>query len=205
MRFTVKLLPILINPQLDCVWINIPKNASSFMQKILQDNGWREPDPSIRNVLLNSSIRKLCIFRNPVERWISGFAECFMDMPEIVDLLDNPAFIKVVERSPVFDNHTELQSAFVFNSTNLEYISLRSMVGASKFFTNVEQWIKANGGQADCGRWRDPVNPASNDEIKKMIHLKLQKLVKENTSLKASLDNFFSPDVELINKAKRFG
>ena len=175
------------------------------MQKILQDNGWREPDPSIRLSLLNSSIRKLCIFRNPVERWISGFAECFMDMPEIVDLLDNPAFIKVLERSPVFDNHTESQSTFIINSINLEYISLRSNISANTFFTTVEQWIKANGGQADCGRWRDPVNPADNDKIKHMIYLKLHGIVEKNTSLRKSLDNFFSPDVELINKAKRFG
>jgi len=203
MHFPVKLLPILISPQLDCIWINIPKNASSFMQKILQDNGWREPDSSIRLDLLNSSIRKLCIFRNPVERWISGFAECFMDMPEIIDLLDTPAFIKVVERSPIFDNHTELQSTFIINSTNLEYIHLRSVVDASRFFTNVEQWIKENGGQADCGRWQDPINPSSNDEIKHMINKKLKKIVEQNTSLRESLDNFFSPDVVLINKAKR--
>jgi len=64
MHFTAKYYPVLINPKLNCIWINIPKNASSFMQKLLQDNGWREPDQSVVNKLITSDIRKFAILRN---------------------------------------------------------------------------------------------------------------------------------------------
>jgi len=203
MRFTVKLQPILVNTNMDCIWINIPKNASSFMQTMFEQNGWKEPDPRIVISLLESDIRKFAILRNPLKRWISGFAECFMDMPEMLELLDNSTFIEVIKRSPVFDNHTELQSAFITNSRNLEFIMLDSDWDAPYFFNTVDTWFKRNGYRSDCGGWRDKVNPLSEDPIKKKINVKLRKMQQVNKKLFEQIDVFFEPDYQLINSATR--
>lgn len=203
MHFDVKLQPVLINPDQNCIWINIPKNASSFIQTILTENGWVEPDPSIRAELLESDIRKFCILRNPLERWVSGFAECFMDLPEICDLLNNPIFIKVIERNPVFDNHTELQSSFVKNTTNLEYILLESNVDAGNFFRTIEKWITKNNGTADCKFWRNKVNPYDNDNDKHYVYWNARKLMQENKSFQDSLNKFYISDFHLLDKAKK--
>ena len=173
------------------------------MQKILQDNGWREPDPKILVTLLNSDIDKFAILRNPLKRWISGFAECFMDMPEILELLDSPAFIEVIRRSPVFDNHTELQSAFIPNAKNLQYIVIDSQQNPNQFFRTVDTWFNNNGYQSDCGRWRDAVNPSNNDETKLKINEKLKALQNTNKKLFEAIEEFFEPDYQLMNTEKR--
>ena len=172
------------------------------MQKMLQDNGWREPPESILVSLLDSDVRKFAILRNPLKRWVSGFAECFMDMPDILNMLDNPTFIEILKRSPVFDNHTELQSAFVPNARNLEYIYLDSTRDPRQFFGTVHTWFERNGYKSDCRGWRDPVNPFTNDETKQAINRKLWKIIETDRDLELFIENFFMPDVELQNVAR---
>ena len=203
MHFTPKYYPVLINPKLNCIWINIPKNASSFMQKLLQDNGWREPDQSVVKKLITSDIRKFAILRNPVKRWVSGFAECFMEQPGIIDLLDSEDFLKTVALNPVFDAHTELQSVFCPNVTNLEYIILHSYANAQEFFNNINQWMINEGYETDVGRWNDPVNPSSNDPVKHSINIKLKEILRANSDFLNSIEQFYSSDLGLINEAKR--
>ena len=135
MNFEVSFQPVLISPDLTNIWINIPKNASSFIQKVLTDNGWKEPPKYLVQNLLDSSIEKTIILRDPVQRWISGFSECFMEHPSIIDLLDDEAFWITIEKNPVFDNHTEYQSTFVSGIDNVKFIYMNQTKNASKFYT----------------------------------------------------------------------
>jgi hypothetical protein len=203
MHFTCQYYPVLVNPKLNCIWINIPKNASSFMQKLLQDNGWKEPDRSIVNELVLSDIRKFAVLRNPIKRWTSGFAECFMHQPGIIDLLDNQDFLKAVALNPVYDDHTELQSSFCPNLTNLEYIILHSHRSATDFYNSINQWMINEGHETDVGRWTDPVNPSSNDPFKHSINSKLKEILRTNLDFLNSIEQFYSSDLDVINKAKR--
>ena len=203
MHFTCQYYPVLVKPELNCIWINIPKNASSFMQKLLQDNGWREPDRSIVNELVSSDIRKFAVLRNPIKRWTSGFAECFMQQPGIIDLLDNDDFLDTVVLNPVYDGHTELQSSFCPNVTNLEYILLHSDRGAQEFYNNINQWMINEGHETDVGGWKDKVNPSSNDPVKHTIYTKLKEILRTKPQFLNSIEQFYASDLELINKAKR--
>ena len=203
MHFTCQYYPVLVNPKLNCIWINIPKNASSFMQKLLQDNGWKEPDRSIVNELVLSDIRKFAVLRNPIRRWTSGFAECFMHQPGIIDLLDNQDFLKAVALNPVYDGHTELQSSFCPNLTNLDYIILHSHRSATEFYNSINQWMINEGHETDVGRWTDPVNPSSNDPLKHSINSKLKEILRTNLDFLNSIEQFYSSDLDVINKAKR--
>ena len=121
----------------------------------------------------------------------------------MVNMLDNPAFIEVVQRSPVFDNHTELQCTFIPDSRNLEYIFMDSDRQPQVFFSTVDTWFKNNGYQSDCHFWRDPVNPSSNDPVKKEINRILQNMHQNKHSLFDSLDTFYQSDYNLMNASKR--
>ena len=52
-------------------YLNIPKNASTYLTNILTANGWE-------NCILNDRgpaiVNAIVVLRDPVERWISGFA-----------------------------------------------------------------------------------------------------------------------------------
>jgi len=173
------------------------------MQKLLQDNGWKEPDRSIVNELVLSDIRKFAVLRNPIRRWTSGFAECFMHQPGIIDLLDNQDFLKAVALNPVYDGHTELQSSFCPNLTNLDYIILHSHRSATEFYNSINQWMINEGHETDVGRWTDPVNPSSNDPLKHSINSKLKEILRTNLDFLNSIEQFYSSDLDVINKAKR--
>ncbi|MBL4641215.1 MAG: DUF2723 domain-containing protein, partial [Verrucomicrobiales bacterium] len=69
-------------------------------------------------------IKKMCVLRDPVDRWISGFAECFcfMDVQNIHELLNLDSFWDTLLKNPVYDDHTEYQHRFVSVATNVKYI-----------------------------------------------------------------------------------
>ena len=49
-----------VDPTLKYAWINIPKNASSFIQKALGDNKWNDvPDDLINSIAESPNIKKL--------------------------------------------------------------------------------------------------------------------------------------------------
>ena len=65
----------MISPNLNHAWVNIPKNCSSFIQKVLDDNGWiMVKHDLVDSILSSSSIEKIVVLRDPLQRWISGFA-----------------------------------------------------------------------------------------------------------------------------------
>ena len=194
---------ILLNPNLDCIWINIPKNGSSFIQKILQDNGWRVPHPDSHDGLLRSSIRKFFILRNPLERFISGFAECFIEDPSVLSLLDNPTYLRVLARNPVYDGHTTQQHLFIPDLRNSEHMFLGSSQPAQRFYYNIQEWVRATGGQTDCGTWKNPTNPKNNDDNKLAINLKLKQIISSNKDFERAIMDFYSQDYDLLNKVKR--
>lgn len=99
------------SPNTDLMYVNIPKNATSWTKPNLQDWGWEPYNFHIDNLYHKTAI---VVLRNPVERWASGIAEYLYlyhrDWPmdafskEMLDLI----FDKVA-----FDDHTEKQVYFI--------------------------------------------------------------------------------------------
>src|SRR6056300_291286 len=174
-----------VDPALKYAWINIPKNGSSFIQKTLDDNAWNNvPDDLINSIAESPSIKKIVILRDPVERWISGFAQCMSDRNiNILDLLDNNKFITTIVMNPVYDDHTEYQHRFIGNAQNLEYIYMQK-TRPNEFYRLLAAWIRNTGGVANFDNWQDPVNPASNNANKLAINNKLSVQFNRDTMLK---------------------
>jgi hypothetical protein len=190
-----------VDPMLKYAWINIPKNGSSFIQKALDDNAWNDvPDDLINSIAESPSIKKIVILRDPVERWISGFAQCMSDRNiNILDLLDNNKFITTIVMNPVYDDHTEYQHRFIGNAQNLEYIYMQK-TRPNEFYRLLAAWIRKTGGVADFNNWQDPVNPASNNANKLAINNKLSVQFNKDKVLK----DLHKRDYELFEKYDRF-
>ena len=190
-----------VDPTLKYAWINIPKNGSSFIQKALDDNAWNDVhDDLISSIAESPSVKKLVVLRDPIERWISGFAQCMSDRNiNILDLLDNSTFINTIMLNPVYDDHTEYQHRFIGNAQNLEYIYMQK-TRPNEFYRLLVAWIRKTGGVADFDNWQDPVNPASNNANKLAINNKLSVQFNKDKVLK----DLHKTDYELFEKYDRF-
>ena len=195
-----------VDPTLKYAWINIPKNASSFIQKALDDNKWNDvPDDLINSIAESPSIKKLVVLRDPVERWISGFAECWADHDNILDLLDSNTFYDTVQKNPVYDDHTEYQHRFIGNAQNLQYIYMQKPATfddykINKFYKLLGAWIRRTGGVVNFDNYQNPTNPASNNPNKIAIIKELSAYCNKNNIIK----DIHKKDYELFERYERF-
>lgn len=65
----------MISPDGTMLYINIAKNASSFMNDTLHHNGWTSCRHGHDTVNYDNVQQMLIILRDPVDRWISGVAQ----------------------------------------------------------------------------------------------------------------------------------
>jgi hypothetical protein len=93
------------------MYVNIPKNASSWTKPNLQDFGWE-----FYNYHTDHMYHKhaMIVLRDPVERWLSGVAEYFTLYHRFMDTSQiNQAFIDLVMDQITLDDHTEKQVYFI--------------------------------------------------------------------------------------------
>lgn len=185
----------MISPCRKHAWINIPKNASSFTKGQLLVNDWQ---PCDKEILYDPDIQKICILRNPMWRWISGFSQTMLDykISTILDMLDNEDFWKILCINPVLDNHTEFQYKFVEGLNNVKYIYLEDrdsefgfIKNANQFYLDLSDYIKYTGGKNCIEHWTHVINPAENDTFKFQVFEKVRELIKDryHTMLKTQL------------------
>lgn len=94
------------------MYVNIPKNASSWTKPNLQDWSWEFYNYHYDAVVANKTA--IIVLRDPVERWLSGIAECLaLYHPEFE--LQDAETIKLIFDRITFDDHTEKQVKFLHN------------------------------------------------------------------------------------------
>lgn len=98
-------------------YLNIPKNASTYLSNTLLNNGWQHHTLGDSSHLVKQCI---VVLRDPVERWISGFATyCsswllgygYGSDHLVADY--NQLTERIVFDNLIFDDHTAPQSWFV--------------------------------------------------------------------------------------------
>lgn len=193
-----------VDPKLKYAWINIPKNASSFMQKVLDDNNWSNvPEDLIDSIIESPNVKKLAILRDPIERWISGFTQFAFDQHlDIEGLLDSSSTKRIILANPVFDDHTEFQHRLIGNAKNLEYIQMNKE-NPNYFFKCLGVWIKNTGGISNFDTWSDLINPASIHPRKLKINQYLLTYAKL-PSVGDILKGLLKEDYELFEKYDKF-
>jgi len=214
----------MLSSNLKHAWINIPKNCSSFIQKVLDDNGWSMLHGDVADSILETdSINKIVVLRDPVQRWISGFAETYgywnnhenratkINLDKLEKLLDNDVFWELVYNNPVMCDHTELQHRFIGSAKNVQYIKMQDkqpnanqVSDPNRFYRELTDYIRYTGGTSEFQFWSELTNPVTNDEDKMRVYNKIQEVMKNNPEIKEYLEQAHSHDYQLFHTLKRF-
>ena len=119
----------MIIPPRDIFYLNIPKNASTYLSNIFRENGWLH-----WNILDDSSTIKktLVVLRDPVDRWISGFAT-YAALHLFGPGYGSDHFVedftalseKIIFDQIIFDDHTDYQVKYVQQIVNHSPIYFR--------------------------------------------------------------------------------
>lgn len=224
--------PMMISPNLKHAWVNVPKNCSSFIQKVLDDNNWTIVQPEyaenyidlVDGILSSKSVEKIVILRDPVQRWISGFSETFgiqeyrdsdvkIDLNDLYDLLSNDAWWKLVYQNPVMCHHTEMQHRFIWNAKNVKYIKMQDknpieeghvVTNANRFFMDLSNYISYTGGTSNFANWKELINPVHSDKNKLLVYNKILECIKNNKNILDELKNALYEDYNLFYNLEKF-
>lgn len=105
----------MVSPDGSTFWLSIPKNASTFISSVLQQNSW-EYD----NLSYFKGDKILCAVRDPIKRWISGMST-YAALYLLNENYGSDMFIKdynilterIIFDNIVFDDHTTPQIEFI--------------------------------------------------------------------------------------------
>jgi len=124
-------------PGSDIMYVNIPKNASSWTKPNLLDHNWEFYNYHLDNLYHKHA---LVVLRDPVERWLSGIAEYFTLYHENLDLdLVNQAFYDLLMDQITLDDHTEKQVYFV---EGLDPNRCTFMMCNKDYRVNFQKWLQ---------------------------------------------------------------
>ncbi len=184
------------HPNTDLMYVNIPKNASSWTKPNLKDWGWEHYNYHTDNLYHKHAI---VVLRDPIERWLSGIAEYMYLYHSSLDVAHfSNCFFDLVFTRVAFDDHTEQQVLFLekldldnctFFKCGPQYRELFSHYLNSHGMTN--RYFSYN------------YQHVTNDlpERKKFKQIFFQTLEK-NSKYITNLNHFFAKDYQLINSIK---
>lgn len=185
------------NLDYDFIYVNIPKNASSWTKQQLEAVEFTQKNYHKDNLYDHTAV---VVLRDPVNRWISGMSEYFTryyyrNSPR--DL--NNFTIDIIFNHVTFDPHTEKQLYFIqdLDPSKTVYFwfdnNYREQFG--KFLT--EQGITNNANTAEPSWWSGH-NPTKRAEWTEFF----QQQIENNSKYLEQIQQHFHQDYELIESAK---
>lgn len=191
------------HPESDFVWINIPKNASSWTQTFLSHEFlWYEHDYHESSSLHN----KTCIIclRDPVARWISGIAEFFTLYHPHIDLaqMNNLSWTLLADRV-AFDDHTEKQSLYL-DGINLDnsvffYVDHSFRQNWLHFFTKTRLLPTEYQVPSCVDKF---LHDHSADSRQRSIYKFFQNLILQDHDFRTCIQNYYQIDYDLLKKTE---
>jgi hypothetical protein len=186
----------MLSPNREIFYLNIPKNASTYLTNILKSNEWLH-----WNILENfAGIKTTIVFiRDPVDRWISGFSTYaalhlfgygYGSDHFIADY--NDLSKRIIFDQVIFDDHTDHQVKYVkqildYNTVFFRYNEnlipqINSFLGHD---LNTSSIVDANKSESNY----------DTEQVSKFI----KKQITNNPDLKAQVVQAYKEDYEFIN------
>jgi hypothetical protein len=188
----------------DHVYVPIPKSASTWCKQ-LWDQG-QEVNLLARNL---SHLPHVIILRDPIERWIAGFAQCQVGNDPDWDGHWERLGWDWVFRQVVFDNHTEPQVSFL-SGLNLDRITWLRV--DDDLERNMIQWMKDHIGidhtglDADRYRGIDQPAPVFRSGRRGRSQAELQTMAREALETipgaRQRIEDFYQEDLKLFNSVR---
>jgi len=183
------------HPNSDLMYINIPKNASSWTKPNLQDWGWEFYNYHTDQLDKTAIV----VLRDPVERWLSGIAECLTLYHPTFDLQDMETVELIFDRI-VFDDHTEQQVKFLQGIDTDRCIFLWCDDNYRQNFSNLIAEYFGPNRYYKYDYQHVSENSPERRNFKKIFSREI-----ENPKYLKQVQDYFKQDYELINSVKFYG
>jgi hypothetical protein len=181
------------NPAHQLMYINIPKNISTWTVLNFKSLGW-----SVYNYYDDRlyTTPALVVLRDPVSRWISGISEYFaINFPstEIKDF--SPLLIDTIFNVVCFDDHTEKQIYFIegLKLNNCDFLKVDT-----NYSNNFIQWCKDKNLNTDVLDM-EPKHVSSIDPIRKKFTTFFSELINREPTRLQQIKDYYKLDYELCN------
>lgn len=179
-------------------YLNIPKNASTFLSNVLVDNGWEHYNIADTHRTVTEYI---VVLRDPIDRWVSGFAtyasswllgagygsDHFVeDYNELVE--------RIIFDNLVFDDHTTPQCEYVnqLPAKPVTYFKLTDrLVKQISRHTGVDLIVNAVDG-----------NVSENNYDQRQISKLIKQRIDSDLALKARIIERYKCDFNLISSVQ---
>ncbi len=185
------------SPNTDLMYVNIPKNASSWTKPNLKDWGWEFYNYHTDNLYDKHA---LVVLRDPVERWLSGIAEYMYLYHGNIDVahLSKPFFDLVFEKVS-FDDHTDLQILFIEGLKKCTFLLCNE-----NYKLNFSNFLKDNGFDNSYQNYENQHVTALDSGRQKFKDI-FRLAMNSNKSYQQKIKWYFQKDYELINSVKFYG
>ena len=180
-------------PDTDLMYINIPKNASSWTKPNLRDWGWEFYNYHTDNLNKHA----LVVLRDPVERWLSGIAE-YMTLYHVDT--DPTAWFDLIFDRIAFDDHTESQVLFLQN-INLDNCTF--FLCNENFKSNFSDFLNKHNMPNSYDKYDNQHVSANSPERSRFKNIFAQAL--GNSKYKQQVEWYFEKDYKLINSVEFYG
>jgi hypothetical protein len=186
----------MISPTREIFYLNIPKNASTYLTNVLKENEW-----SHWNILNNSNTVKTTIafIRDPIDRWLSGFStyaalhlfgygygsDHFIE--DYNDLSQRIIFDQII-----FDDHTDLQVKYINQIYDHNPVFFRYN---KNLITQINSFL---GYDLNTNDTIDANKSESNYDTNQVSQF-LKKQLNDNPDLKARVVERYKEDYKFIN------
>jgi len=186
----------------DLMYVNIPKNASSWTKPNLKDWGWEDYNYH-QDRLYNK--QAMVILRDPVERWLSGVCEYFTLYHSDIDVTQfNTAFYDFLMDQLTLDDHTEKQFYFI---DGLSHRNITWFWCDSTYRDCFSQFLKEQGFDNKYNRYnyQHTTENRKDGDARRSDFKKIFDPLLKNSKYLDKIKNHFNEDYELINSVKFFG
>jgi hypothetical protein len=181
------------HPDIDLMYVNIPKNASSWTKPNLKDWDWQFYNYHTDHLNKHA----LVVLRDPIDRWISGIAEYLaLYHPDF-----NAPFYetqRLIFDKIVFDDHTEKQIKFL---DGLDTDNCTFMWCDNEYRNNFSRFITEHLGDNRYDRY-DYQHVSRNDGTRYSHKLFFKNVLEKNPEYLENLKQYYAEDYNLINNVK---
>lgn len=180
-------------PDIDLIYVNIPKNASTWTKNNLLRYNWEFYNYHLDNLYYKHAF---IVLRDPVERWLSGISEYMFIYHRNIDSAHfSKSFFDVIFDRVAFDDHTERQSLFL-NGLNLNNCTFFNCDEEYKYY--IRNFINARINKTYFFSQKHDHTNKESLERKKFRQI-FSKAIQENSKYLTNLKKYFNDDYKLIN------
>lgn len=183
-------------PNIDFMYVNIPKNASSWTRNNLKKYNWEFYNYHIDNFYYKHAI---VVLRDPIDRWLSGIAEYMYLYHRNIDPAHfSKSFFDLIFDRVAFDDHTEKQVLFI-NELNLNNCTFFNCDITYK--DHIRNFIRTRTGNTYF--FSDQHEHTNNESAeRKKFRQIFSKALQENSKYLVNLKKYFNEDYKLLNSIK---